>query len=72
MEAMIRDWVNWRWLSGDHIVEQHVHNLDIVHWFTGMNPAKAVGTGGRVQRVTGDQYDHFNVQFTYPNGENHG
>jgi predicted dehydrogenase len=67
MEAMIRDWVNWRWLSGDHIVEQHVHNLDTVHWFTGMNPTKAVGAGGRVQRVTGDQYDHFNVQFTYPN-----
>jgi predicted dehydrogenase len=68
MEAMIRDWVNWRWLSGDHIVEQHVHNLDTVHWFAGMNPAKAVGSGGRVQRVTGDQYDHFDVDFTYANG----
>ena len=33
--AMIRDWVNWRWLSGDHIVEQHVHNLDVINWFTG-------------------------------------
>lgn len=68
MEAMIRDWVNWRWLSGDHIVEQHVHNLDTVLWFTGMNPTKVIGSGGRVQRVTGDQYDHFNLQFTYPNG----
>jgi predicted dehydrogenase len=68
MEAMIRDWVNWRWLSGDHIVEQFVHNLNTVLWFTGMNPVSAVGAGGRVQRVTGDQYDHFNVQFTYPNG----
>ena len=68
MEAMIRDWVNWRWLSGDHIVEQFVHNLNTVLWFTGMTPTKAVGAGGRVQRVTGDQYDHFNVQFTYPNG----
>ena len=68
MEAMIRDWVNWRWLSGDHIVEQHVHNLDTVLWFTGMNPTKVIGCGGRVQRVTGDQYDHFNLQFTYPNG----
>ena len=48
MEAMIRDWVNWRWLSGDHIVEQHVHNLNTVPWFTGMNPTKAVGAGGRV------------------------
>jgi myo-inositol 2-dehydrogenase / D-chiro-inositol 1-dehydrogenase len=68
MEGMIRDWVNWRWLSGDHIVEQHVHNLDTVLWFTGMNPTKVTGSGGRVQRVTGDQYDFFNLQFTYPNG----
>ena len=68
MEAMIRDWVNWRWLSGDHICEQHVHNLDTVLWFTGMNPVKVIGSGGRVQRVTGDQFDHFNLQFTYPNG----
>jgi len=68
MEAMIRDWVNWRWLSGDHIVEQFVHNINTVLWFTGMLPTKAIGAGARVQRVTGDQYDHFNVQFTYPNG----
>ncbi|MDR3676362.1 MAG: Gfo/Idh/MocA family oxidoreductase [Acidobacteriota bacterium] len=68
MEAMIRDWVNWRWLSGDHIVEQHVHNLDTVLWFTGMNPTKVIGSGGRAHRVTGDQYDFFNLQFTYPNG----
>jgi predicted dehydrogenase len=68
MEAMIRDWVNWRWLSGDHIVEQHVHNLDTILWFTGMNPTKVIGSGSRVQRVTGDQFDNFNLQFTYPNG----
>jgi myo-inositol 2-dehydrogenase / D-chiro-inositol 1-dehydrogenase len=68
MEAMIRDWVNWRWLSGDHIVEQCVHNIDTVSWFTGMHPTQAVADGGRAQRVTGDQYDHFNVQFAYPNG----
>jgi myo-inositol 2-dehydrogenase / D-chiro-inositol 1-dehydrogenase len=68
MEAMIRDWVNWRWLSGDHIVEQCVHNLNTVLWFTGMTPAKAIGCGSRVQRVTGDQYDNFSIQFTYPNG----
>ncbi len=67
MEAMIRDWVNWAWLSGDHIVEQHVHNLDAVLWFTGMNPAKAVGVGGRARRVTGDQFDFFSIQYTYEN-----
>ena len=68
MEAMIRDWVNWTWLSGDHIVEQHIHKLDTVSWFTGMQPSKAVGVGGRVRRVTGDQYDFFAVQFAYENG----
>jgi len=67
MEAMIRDWVNWSWLSGDHIVEQHVHNLDTILWFTGMNPVKAVGVGGRDRRVTGDQFDFFSVLFTYAN-----
>ena len=47
MEAMIRDWPNWTWLSGDHIVEQHVHNLDTILWFTGMNPARAMAWEGR-------------------------
>lgn len=68
MEWMIRDWVNWAWLSGDHIVEQHVHNIDVINWFTGMFPAKAVGFGARMRRVTGDQYDFFNVDFEMPNG----
>lgn len=68
MESMIRDWVNWCWLSGDHIVEQHVHNLDTVAWFTGMYPVKAIGVGGRARRVTGDQFDFFAVQFAYENG----
>ncbi|MBT4484385.1 MAG: Gfo/Idh/MocA family oxidoreductase, partial [Candidatus Latescibacteria bacterium] len=68
MEWMIRDWGNWCWLSGDHIVEQHVHNIDVVNWFTGMYPVKAVGFGSRQRRVTGDQYDFFSVDFEYENG----
>ncbi|MFQ5628630.1 MAG: Gfo/Idh/MocA family protein, partial [bacterium] len=59
MEYMIRDWVNWCWLSGDHIVEQHIHNLDVINWFTNSHPANAVGFGARHRRVTGDQYDLF-------------
>ena len=59
MEAMIRDWVNWNWLSGDHIVEQHIHGLDVMFWYIGEHPVKAVATGGRARRVTGDQYDLF-------------
>ena len=68
MEWMIRDWVNWKWLSGDHIVEQHVHNLDVINWFTGSHPMKAVGMGGRARRVTGDQFDFFSVDFEFENG----
>ncbi len=67
-EAMLRDWVNWCWLSGDHIVEQHVHNIDVINWFTGLHPVKAVGFGARMRRVTGDQFDFFNIDFEMPNG----
>lgn len=65
MEYMIRDWVNWTWLSGDHIVEQHIHNLDVSNWFTGKTPVEAVGVGSRQRRVTGDCYDNFFVDFVY-------
>ncbi len=68
MEYMIRNWVNWTWLSGDHIVEQHVHNLDVMNWFTGSHPVKAVGFGSRQRRVTGDQFDNFSVDFVFENG----
>ena len=68
MEWMIRDWVNWCWLSGDHIIEQHVHNLDVINWFTGSHPVKAVGFGSRHRRVTGDQYDNFDIDYTFENG----
>ena len=68
MEWMIRDWVDWCWLSGDHIVEQHVHNVDVISWFTGAHPVKAVGVGGRAHRVTGDQFDYFSIDYTFENG----
>lgn len=68
MEWMIRDWVNWCWLSGDHIVEQHVHNIDVINWFTNSHPVKAVGMGGRARRVTGDQYDFFSIDYQLDNG----
>jgi predicted dehydrogenase len=67
-EWMIKDWVNWTWLSGDHIVEQHVHNLDVFTWFSGIKPTKAVGFGSRQRRVTGDQFDNFSIDFTMENG----
>jgi predicted dehydrogenase len=68
MELMVRDWVNWKWLSGDHIVEQHVHNLDVFNWFSGKKPVKCVGFGARHRRLTGDQYDEFSIDFEYEGG----
>lgn len=65
MEWMIRDWVNWTWLSGDHIVEQHIHNIDVSNWFMGAAPLEAVGMGSRLRRPTGDCYDNFSVDFVY-------
>ena len=65
MEFMIRDWVNWTWLSGDHIVEQHIHNIDVGNWFIGQHPIEAVAFGSRQRRVTGDCYDNFSVDFVY-------
>ncbi len=68
MEYMIRNWVNWTWLSGDHIVEQHVHNIDVMNWFTGSHPTKALGFGSRLRRITGNQYDNFGIDFVFDNG----
>ena len=65
VEYMLRDWVNWIWASGDHIVEQHVHNIDVANWFMAGHPIKAVGFGGRHRRPSGDQFDHFSIDFVY-------
>jgi myo-inositol 2-dehydrogenase/D-chiro-inositol 1-dehydrogenase len=72
LEWQIRNWNYFTWLSGDHIVEQHVHNLDIMNWVLGTHPIKAVsGLGGRQSRLGerhGNIFDHFAVEFEYPNG----
>jgi len=68
MEWMIRDWVNWTWLSGDHIVEQHVHDIDLFNWFSGQRPIRASAFGARHRRLTGDQYDMFSVDYIYEGG----
>jgi predicted dehydrogenase len=64
-DYLIGNWVNLTEMSGDHIVEQHVHNLDVANWFIGHPPLRAVGFGGRARRKTGNQYDFFSVQFDY-------
>ena len=69
MEYCIRNWFNIKWLSGDHILDQAIHNIDIVTWFTGMRPVRAVGFGGRAQRLTGDIFDFIAVDYYYENNK---
>jgi myo-inositol 2-dehydrogenase / D-chiro-inositol 1-dehydrogenase len=68
MEYMIRNWANFCWLSGDHIVEQFIHEIDVMNWFVDKLPVKAIGWGGRQRRVNGDQYDFFSIEYVYDNG----
>ncbi len=72
MEWQIRNWNYFTWLGGDHIVEQHVHNLDVMNWVIGTHPIRAVSAlGGRQVRVGerhGHIFDHFVVEFEYPGG----
>ncbi|MCF7675165.1 MAG: Gfo/Idh/MocA family oxidoreductase [Akkermansiaceae bacterium] len=60
-----RNWVNFTELSGDHIVEQHVHNLDVAVWYLGRPPVAAVGFGGRARRETGNMFDFFSVDYDF-------
>jgi predicted dehydrogenase len=68
MEYMLRNWGNFCWLSGDHITEQFIHEIDVMIWHMGRTPVKAVGWGGRQRRSTGDVYDFFSVEYVYENG----
>jgi predicted dehydrogenase len=71
MEWQCRNWLYFSWLSGDHIVEQHVHNIDVVNWAIGSMPKNVMGMGGRQVRVApeyGNIFDHFAVEFEYANG----
>jgi predicted dehydrogenase len=69
VEWQIRNWLYFTWLSGDHICEQHVHNLDVVNWAMGNgHPIRAVGTGGRQVRTGpefGHIFDHFAIDYEY-------
>lgn len=71
MEWQIRNWPFFTWLSGDHFVEQHLHNMDVMNWAMGEVPKQILGLGGRQVRVSpefGHIYDHFAVEFEFANG----
>ena len=70
-EWQIRNWLYFTWLSGDHIVEQHVHNIDVVNWAMKTHPVRANGMGGRQVRTSpdfGHIFDHFAIDYEYENG----
>ena len=71
MEYQMRNWYYFNWLCGDHILEQHIHNIDVANWFIGDYPLKAQGMGGRQVRNGkdhGEIFDHHFVEFTYKTG----
>jgi predicted dehydrogenase len=71
MEYQMRNWYYFTWLCGDHIVEQHVHNLDVVNWTMRAHPVCALGVGGRQVRTGPDYghiYDHFTIDYEYESG----
>ncbi len=71
MEYQMRNWYYFVWICGDHIVEQHIHNLDVINWIKGGHPVKARGNGGCETRKGpdyGEIFDHHVVEFEYPDG----
>ncbi len=71
MQYQVRNWYYFNWLCGDHIVEQHVHDLDVMNWIKNDHPVEAQGMGGRQVRVGkdyGEIFDHHTVEFTYADG----
>lgn len=71
LEYQMRNWYYFNWLCGDHILEQHIHNIDVANWFIGEFPTSAQGMGGRQARTGkeyGEIYDHHFVEYSYPSG----
>jgi len=73
-EYQMNNWYHFVWTCGDHIVEQHVHNLDVINWITRSHPVRAYGMGGRSHRPKGTPqevghiFDHFAVEYEYADG----
>lgn len=71
MEYQMRNWYYFNWLCGDHIVEQHIHNLDVINWLKGAYPTQCQGMGGREVRKgpnNGEIFDHHAVEYEYADG----
>lgn len=72
LEYQLRNWYYFNWICGDHILEQHIHNIDVANWMIGTHPITAQGMGGRQVRTGkeyGEIFDHHFVEFVYPEGQ---
>ncbi len=61
LEYQMRNWYYFNWLCGDHILEQHIHNIDVANWFIGEYPISAQGMGGRQVRTGKDQWRYSTI-----------
>ncbi len=71
LEYQLRNWYYFNWICGDHINEQHIHNLDVINWIKNAYPVKAQGQGGLVnwnEQKSGEIFDHHMVEYTYADG----
>ncbi|MEN9364225.1 MAG: hypothetical protein RI903_1534 [Bacteroidota bacterium] len=71
MDYQLRNWYYFNWMCGDHITEQHIHNIDVINWVKNGYPVRARGTGGREVRKGkdyGEIFDHHIVEFEYADG----
>lgn len=72
LEWQVKNWYSHCWMCGDNIVEQHVHNLDIINWIMGTHPTAVFSSGGRAWKTPdeylGNIWDHFSCDYEYPNG----
>jgi myo-inositol 2-dehydrogenase / D-chiro-inositol 1-dehydrogenase len=72
LEYQMLNWYYFTWICGDHILEQHIHNIDVANWYIGSKPVSAQGMGGRETRKGKDNghiFDHHFVEFEYPEGQ---
>jgi predicted dehydrogenase len=68
MEFMLRDFFNWCWLGGDHVVDQFIHAIDIFSWFSHLKPLQVISIGSRQRRISGDIFDNFSMDYEYEGG----
>lgn len=68
LEEKVKGWKNWKETYGDYIVETYCHGVDVLNWFLGTHPVKALASGSQTVIVRGDMRDHCTAVFTYPNG----